>query len=249
MRQLFVVALSLFLLFPIFPVSAQDKGEMAFIMQSALSGQRDAQYVLALKYFDGDGVPKSLKDAERFWLASAQQGLKESQYSIGVFYSGHGEAPSSVINKRLSYVWLRMAALQGMSAAEDVRKLVAADMDAAEIGEAEKLSALYYDKYVVPFMEQIFTVELNGTSYKKSGSVTPTFPIMAVFRHSNPAVVAVRMQHPGNPDMSMTFDVGKQYRIQNHEDHMRAGHVSSSEFIALDKDGNERGVIALSFVP
>lgn len=247
MRHFVFALVFLFLIFP-FTVFAQDNGVSELAM-AAQNGDREAQYLLGLMYFDGDGVTQDYKEAEKWWLAAAQRGLKEAQYSIGVFYSGHGEAPASLVNKRLAYVWLRMAALQGVDGAEAVRKPVAADMDERDIGEAERLAATYYEQYVLPYKKQVFTVELNGTPYYESANVTPKLPINAIFHHSNPAVVAVRMQHPGNPAMSMTFEMGKTYRIQNHEDHMKAGHTSASEFIALDKNGKERGKITLSFVP
>ena len=237
----------LFLFFP-FTVFAQGSG-VTELSVAAQNGDREAQYLLGLMYFDGNGVNQDFGAAEKWWLESAQRGRKEAQYSIGVFYSGHGEAPVSLANKKLSYAWLRAASLQGVEGAEGVRKLVAADMDEKEQGDAERLAATYYEQYVLPYKKQVFTVELNGTPYHESASVTPKLPINAIFHHSSAEVLAVRMQHPGNSAMSMTFEMDKQYRIQNHEDHMRAGHESSSEFIALDKNGKERGKITLSFVP
>ncbi len=94
-----------------------------------------------------------------------------------------------------------------------------------------------------------FVITVNGLDIIRSTEISPPLPIMMSFRHKNPDVKMVRMQHPGNPQFSLTMKVGQEYRITNHEDHMKAGHVSTSEFLALDNQGNVYDKITISFVP
>ena len=95
----------------------------------------------------------------------------------------------------------------------------------------------------------VFTIGINGVDYTSSRSIRPTIPIEAIALHPNPNVTQVRMQHPDSPALFRTFAIGRPFRISNHEGHMRAGHESTSEFIALDAKGNELDRFALTFRP
>ena len=95
-----------------------------------------------------------------------------------------------------------------------------------------------------------FTVFINGKHITKDARIHPDFPIIAYFCHPNPNVYWVRMQHPGDSNLYQDFKVSQQHRIANHEQHMRAGHDSTSVFSAWDsvkKEHTER--IFITFEP
>mgnify|MGYP006955972060 CR=1 FL=1 len=95
-----------------------------------------------------------------------------------------------------------------------------------------------------------FTVFINGKHITKDARIHPDFPIIAYFCHPNPNVHWVRMQHPGDSNLYQDFKVSQQHRIANHEQHMRAGHDSTSVLSAWDsvkKEHTER--IFITFEP
>lgn len=94
-----------------------------------------------------------------------------------------------------------------------------------------------------------FTIYVNGIAYQQSYVLAPEFPIMVDFCHPSGAFTRVVMRHPGDPSKRMFFDANGQHRIHNHEQHMRAGHDSTSEFIALDAEDIVLGHMALTFRP
>ena len=94
-----------------------------------------------------------------------------------------------------------------------------------------------------------FTVLLNDLPHTKSGNVRPCYPVFAKFEHPNPKVTRIRMRYPYNHDMYKFFDVNLETNLQLHEDYMKQGKVSLSDFIAEDYDGNSYGQMTLTFIP
>ena len=94
-----------------------------------------------------------------------------------------------------------------------------------------------------------FTVFLNDLPYSHTTKVRPCYPVMARFEHPNPAVTRVRMRYPYNHSMYMLFDVGVDVHIKLHEDFMKKGQLSLSDFIAEDDAGNQYGMMTLTFIP
>ena len=103
--------------------------------------------------------------------------------------------------------------------------------------------------YIQAIQHEGFSIVINDQFYTQSRNVSPAFPIMATFFHSDPNITKIRMQHPGDSSRSLTFPLDKAIRITNHEGHMAQGHVSTSEFVALDGSGKAHGRIILKFVP
>ena len=96
---------------------------------------------------------------------------------------------------------------------------------------------------------QGYHIKINGRLFNQDVNLRPKFPIKAVFFHSNPAIVKIRMRHPGNLALFMDFGLRQEYSLLNHEGHMKARHFSSSEFIAMDAQGREYDKITIGFVP
>ena len=57
------------------------------------------------------------------------------------------------------------------------------------------------------------------------------------------------MQHPRDPQLYADFPVDKPYELSNHEQHMKAGEISTSIFLALDDSGRIYDKITVNFVP
>ena len=94
-----------------------------------------------------------------------------------------------------------------------------------------------------------FTIQINNRTYRRNASISPSFPLMATFHHSNPSVTKIRMQHPQRPDLHIIYPLGQKVRIINHETYMRRGQLSSSEFLAQDGQDNVYDRILIEFKP
>jgi len=105
---------------------------------AADQGDAAAQLLLGGKYFRGDGVAQDFGQAERWYRMAADQGEPNAQFDLGDMYAeGQGVASDPVE----AYAWYTVAASNGKARALDVRDLLAAEMEPAQIDEAEKLAA------------------------------------------------------------------------------------------------------------
>ncbi len=94
-----------------------------------------------------------------------------------------------------------------------------------------------------------FTVFLNDLPYASDAKVRPCYPVTARFEHPDPNVTRVRMRYPYNHRMFMFFPINKDVHIRLHEDFMKKGQLSLSDFIAEDGQGNNYGQMQLTFIP
>ncbi len=95
----------------------------------------------------------------------------------------------------------------------------------------------------------IFTVYLNDIPTMHTTTVRPCYPVMARFEHPDPAVTRVRMRYPHNHAMFMHFPMNEDVHIELHEDYMKRGKLSLSDFIAEDDAGAQYGLMTLTFIP
>ncbi|PCJ99457.1 MAG: hypothetical protein COA45_05320 [Zetaproteobacteria bacterium] len=95
----------------------------------------------------------------------------------------------------------------------------------------------------------VFTVFLNDLAYTNSGKVRPCYPLYARFEHPNPEVTKVRMRHPTNHVLFMHFPINQNVHIKIHEQYMKQGLLSISDFIAEDNYGHIYGQMNLTFIP
>lgn len=96
---------------------------------------------------------------------------------------------------------------------------------------------------------KLFTVFLNNVPHTVSGTVRPCLPLMARFVHPDPHVTRVRMRYPYNHDLFMFFPMKEEINIVLHEDYMKKGEWSLSDFIAEDESGSSYGQMTLTFQP
>ena len=88
-----------------------SKDDVIYLLRKgADSGNETAQYNLATRYFNGDGVPKDLNVAMELYQKSANKGLAQSQSMLGRAYLA-GEGVEK--NGDLGFLWTKKAAEQG----------------------------------------------------------------------------------------------------------------------------------------
>ena len=93
------------------------QNDLAEISSKAQSGDRKAQYWLALVYQEGHITPRDLAAAHKWMLKSAEQGYAPAQTGMGQTYLPEAHA-STVGEYGEADRWLRLAALQGNAEAQ-----------------------------------------------------------------------------------------------------------------------------------
>jgi TPR repeat protein len=78
-------------------------------------GDAQAQFNLALMYYEGEGVPQDYAEAIKWFRKGAEQGLAAAQYNLALmYYEGEG-VPQDYAE---AIKWFRKAAEQGLAAAQ-----------------------------------------------------------------------------------------------------------------------------------
>ena len=71
------------------------------------------------------------------FMAKAEAGIPDAQYSLGLLYSTGHDAPLDYV---AAHKWLNIAAIQGNPDARRLRKEIALDMEPYEIADAQRLA-------------------------------------------------------------------------------------------------------------
>ena len=117
---------------------AQDNAEAArWYRKAAEQGHAGAQLLLGVIYATGKGVAEDDAEAARWLRKAAEQGKAEAQLRLGAMYS-----TGVLTNYVAAYKWLNIAASTGADdqvvKARDLRDLIATEMAAADISEAQR---------------------------------------------------------------------------------------------------------------
>ena len=107
------IALGLLVLLGSLSVNA---GEFDHIIK-ALAGQSNAieQFISALKYHKGEGMPQNYKEAVRLYRSSAEQGFAKAQFNLALMYDRGEGMPQ---NYKEAVRWYRASAEQGHAAGQ-----------------------------------------------------------------------------------------------------------------------------------
>lgn len=89
--------------------------EVPSLRRAAEHGSAGAQYQLAIRYANGDGVPQDSEEAVRWYRRAAEQGLAPAQYQLGLRYA-NGDGVTKDFAAAVS--WYRRAAQQGVAFAQ-----------------------------------------------------------------------------------------------------------------------------------
>lgn len=120
----------------------RDQG-MEWLQKSAIQDNPDAQLLLGVLYLEGDSVLQDYQKAFNFLDRSAKKGNSRAQAVLGTLYfEGKGIEKNSVIG----YARLNLAASKDPEASS-LRDIVAKELDAKNLENAQKLSREYQSLY------------------------------------------------------------------------------------------------------
>ena len=112
-------------------------------LEEAEEGDKDAQFVIAERYYYGEGVPRDYIEAVRWYRLAGQQGHLESQFHLAkVYYKGIGAAE----DKLEAYAWVNLAASQGHEKAMNSRDKLEKHLTTYEIRRAQERSGELFDE-------------------------------------------------------------------------------------------------------
>ena len=100
-------------------------------------GHTRAQYILAVMYESGRGVPQDDAEAVKWYHMAANQGFNRAQYNLGFMYAmGRGVSQDTV----QAHMWFTIAAMQGTELAKRGRDIAAKKMTPGQIAEAQRMA-------------------------------------------------------------------------------------------------------------
>ena len=103
----------------------------------AHGGNAKAQNYLGFMYDNGEGVLEDDLEAVKWYRLAAEQGHAGAQYGIGVmFANGEGVPQSSVY----AHMWWNLATAQGDKKAKENKAIIARQMGAQQIANAQELA-------------------------------------------------------------------------------------------------------------
>ena len=104
---------------------------------SAEQGDVEAQYNLALKYDNGQGVPQDYKEAVKWFRLSAEQDYVNAQYNLGLMYAnGQGVLQDYA----LAHMWFNLSGSNGDEDAIKQRTMVEKKMTPSQIEKAQDMA-------------------------------------------------------------------------------------------------------------
>lgn len=120
----------------------QKKTEAFALMHRAASlGLAPAQYSLARKYAEGQGVARNYTEAIRWYTLAANQGILEAQYNLGEMYTNDKGVPVSYSR---AFKWYKLAAELGYPPAQ--RRLAKFYYHDTGIPKNDKVALCWYKR-------------------------------------------------------------------------------------------------------
>jgi len=104
--------------------------------KAAAEGGVEAQNLLGVKYYMGDGVEQDFKEGAKWFRKAADQGNALAQANLGVMY---GEGQWVEKNCVIAYAQSRIATANGVEIAKETTSIIAKEMTPAQIAEAGEL--------------------------------------------------------------------------------------------------------------
>jgi TPR repeat protein len=119
-------------------VSQDHAMAMSWYRKAAAAGSARAQFLLGVVYdIGGAGLPQDYETATSWFRKAADQGDSGAQYVVGLRYGLGQGAPRDVVE---AHKWLNLAASapEPAAPAREARDLLAKEMTAAQIADAQK---------------------------------------------------------------------------------------------------------------
>jgi len=127
-------------------VTRDNAKGVEWLTRAAEQGDAPSQYVLGNMYGSGTGVPEDDDKAVEWYTKAAEQGNALAQYELcKMFYTGEGVSSNHVT----AYAWCNLAAAQLWNRYPFIKKReqIGAGMTSQQIGEAQRLSSKWFEKY------------------------------------------------------------------------------------------------------
>jgi uncharacterized protein len=103
----------------------------------AEKGNAQAEFNLALLYFDGKGVPQDFEQAAEWFAKAADEGYTRAQRNLGEMYAiGQGVKKDFV----QSYKWLSLCAVSGNETCASHRDWVAKKLKGSQLAAAQRMT-------------------------------------------------------------------------------------------------------------
>ncbi len=103
-----------------------------------------AQYYLGMMYLNGQGVDQSYKNAGKWFLKAAEQGIPQAQYKLGMLYFKGQGMPLDFVR---AYAWFSAGAAHKHRLSIEALPKAKAELSAAELKDANQLAAKYIKDY------------------------------------------------------------------------------------------------------
>lgn len=101
----------------------------------AKKGEKNAQFALAILYYQGKGVMSDMGEAQKWMRKSAQQNHNQAQYNLGIMLANGQGSGVDLVD---AYAWLKIAAENGYSEAENSVRQLGEELSSGEKEEANK---------------------------------------------------------------------------------------------------------------
>ena len=106
----------------------------------ANKGEKNAQFSLAVMYYQGSGMMSDMGEAQKWMRKAAQQNHNQAQYNLGIMIA-NGQGSSADLVE--AYAWLKISADNGYSPAADSVKQLGQELSSNEKKQAdEKIKSL-----------------------------------------------------------------------------------------------------------
>jgi TPR repeat protein len=120
------------------------KDRLERTQKAAEEGDFLAQCLLGLMYYNGNGVSRDYKEAEKWLRRAALCGYASAQFNLGLMYlNGDGVPPDTV----QAYAWLELAGASGVDEARVLKDRLATKMTREQLREADKLTSKWFPKF------------------------------------------------------------------------------------------------------
>ena len=119
-------------------VPQDDAEAVKWFRKAAEQGDAGAQFNLGAIHANGDGVPQDDAEAAKWFRKAAEQGDADAQTNLGLRYANGVGVPEDYVR---AFAWLNLAAAEGIKPAKKYKDTIRRDMTAAQIAEAQELSA------------------------------------------------------------------------------------------------------------
>jgi hypothetical protein len=123
--------------------SQDEKIRDVLVELAASAGDAKAQYMLAQKYYNGDGIPKNDAEALKWYRLAAEQGYAAAQFNLGLMYAKGKDVAKNDVE---AYFWWNLAAAQGHDDAKYNRDIVETRITRNQIAEVQRRSAIWQPK-------------------------------------------------------------------------------------------------------